>query len=685
MLKQYRILIGTPFCNEEHSISQYVRGLLNIDYPKELIDLVWIENNSSDNTWKLLEKFYNRIKTEYHYHSFILLRKTNEEYGNLPKEEYGRCVSGKVHHGVHKSIRRARAHYLCSLLNFIMEKGKTHDFCVTIMADVVVPANVLERYIKVMEDYSDCGWVGGVMHRRYPKHNRGRSRDPLSYGLCSPAMKSFDGDKSPKHFKEEWMRRTKFWVKWYQEQDAVYPHPFGVRGTIEEEILERQNKGKGIFEVAITGHVWMVRKAVIATGLRFKTTPAVETGSLFCDDMNKLGYKMLCDSYVYIKHISVDGIIYRSGLQRKIKIVLIVGTRPQLIKSTVLSHSLSKEDWIDFQLWDTGQHYDFNLAGIFIKESNLKPTLNFNVRSGSQANQLSRIMVRVEEELLKFKPDLVIVIGDTNSTLGASLASAKLHIPVAHVEAGPREHFIGNPPYRDARMLEMPEDVNRIMIDHCSSMLFAPTKSSVKNLKKEQVLGKIYFTGDVSYDVLLRELPKKKKLEMPIPKTFNLLTVHRAENTNNLKRLQNIVEAIIEANVNVVFPIHPRTVKKLKEFKLYNKLAEASHIYLIPPVGLHSFIELMLRSNKIFTDSGGVQKEAFLLSKPCVVLNEHTGWIELAVFGTKYVGTNKMKIIKEMRTNTLFKKTNQKLFGDGTAVKQILRILRKWNESNRKA
>lgn len=391
---------------------------------------------------------------------------------------------------------------------------------------------------------------------------------------------------------------------------------------------------------------------------------------------------------------SVDGEIYRHGLgnetqtrelPRKAKIVLIVGTRPQLIKATILAHLLSKENWAVFQLWDTGQHYDFNLAGIFIGE--IKPTLNLNVRSGSPANQLSRIMVRVETELLKFKPDLVIVIGDTNSTLGATLASTKLHIPVAHVEAGPREYFVGSLPYRDVRMLEIPEEVNRIMIDHCSSILFAPTKMSVKNLEEEKVLGKIYLTGDISYDILLRELPRRydkiAKMIRFLPNEFNLLTLHRAENTDNSKNLQCIVDAIVESKINMVFPIHPKTKKKLKEFGLYDKLSNADNVYLIPPVGFHSFIELMLRSNKIFTDSGGVQKEAFLLKKPCVVLSEHTGWIELVKLGTKYVGANKEKIVNEMRTFSSFNEMTEKPFGTGDAAKIILNILKEWKATHR--
>lgn len=373
------------------------------------------------------------------------------------------------------------------------------------------------------------------------------------------------------------------------------------------------------------------------------------------------------------------------------KVVLTVGTRPEIINSVLLGNLLRREMWLEFELWHTGQHYDYNLGEIFVNEmAGIKPTINMNIRSGTHARQLSKIMVRTEKNLKKYKPDLVIVIGDTNSTLGVTLASRKLNIPVAHIEAGPREQFIhASKLFRDKKMMEFPEEVNRTIIDHCSSLLFAPTNNSVENLKAEHVLGDIHFTGNIAYDTLLKCLPQIKKNQslsrMGLEKGFNLVTLHREENTDNYKKLKSIITAFEDSKSRIVFPMHPRTRNRLRQIKKLKQLVKNPLISICEPLGFYDFTSLLRNSRKVFTDSGGVQAQAFWLKVPCITLRENTGWVETVLLGAnKLVGADKKKILLELKNESEFPKIIGSPFGDGTATKKILRILKEWKEINHK-
>ncbi|MEM3783860.1 MAG: UDP-N-acetylglucosamine 2-epimerase (non-hydrolyzing) [Candidatus Bathyarchaeia archaeon] len=362
-------------------------------------------------------------------------------------------------------------------------------------------------------------------------------------------------------------------------------------------------------------------------------------------------------------------------------VFLILGARPQIVKSAPFIHLASKDKQIGLSVIHTGQHYDYEMTKIFFEELQLpEPVANLNVGSGTHAQQTAKIMLRLERFLQKRKPDLVVVPGDTNSTLAGALTAVKLHIPVAHIEAGARSYDI-----------KMPEEINRRLTDHCSALLFTPTENCTKNLLKEGIAkNKIHQTGDTMYDVLIQQLPKAEKT--PIleqlglePKKYALLTTHRPENVDNPKNLKNIIEAITKLNqLTIIFPTHPRTQKQLQKFKLYSAVQKQNHIRLIKPLGYHETLKLIKNAALLLTDSGGMQKEAFWLKTPCITLRENTEWPETVELGANHLtGANKQKIIKavsgilekgEAITEKLKKTPNP--FGDGKASPKILEVIK---------
>ena len=364
-------------------------------------------------------------------------------------------------------------------------------------------------------------------------------------------------------------------------------------------------------------------------------------------------------------------------------VTLVLGARPQIIKSAPFIHLASEDKQVHLDIIHTGQHYDYEMTKIFFEELHLPdPIANLNVGSGTHAQQTAKIMLRLEKILQKQKPDLVIVPGDTNSTLAGALTAAKLHIPVAHIEAGARSYDI-----------KMPEEINRRLTDHCSTLLFTPTKNCTKNLIKEGInKNKIHQTGDTMYDALLQQLPKAekttilKKLNLK-PKTYALLTTHRPENVDNLKNLKNIIEAITKLKpLTMVFPAHPRTQKQLRKTKLYNKIQKQKHIKLIKPTGYHETLKLIKNATLILTDSGGMQKEAFWLKTPCITLRKNTEWTETTQLGANHLtGTNPQKITKTankiIKNKEQITKKLQKLpnpFGDGKASQRILEAIKNY-------
>ena len=361
---------------------------------------------------------------------------------------------------------------------------------------------------------------------------------------------------------------------------------------------------------------------------------------------------------------------------KTVKITLILGTRPQIIKSAPLIHLAEKDPEIDLQIAHTGQHYDYEMSKEFFEELNLPdPVVDLNIGSGTHAWQTGKMMIGVEKLLVKEKPNMVVVPGDTNSTIAGALATAKLHIPVAHIESGARSYD-----------MSIPEEINRRLTDHCSTLLFAPTKNCVNNLLKEGINEKnIYLTGDTMYDSLLQHLPKamEEKIleELNLePRGYAVLTMHRPDHVDSPEVLKKIIETMMKIReLVIVFPVHPRTMRKLKETGLQKKISKKSNIKPIKPAKYHEMLMLMKEAKIVFTDSGGIQKETFWLQTPCATLRDQTEWIETVDLGTNVlVGVDPKKILLETE-RILRKKDTKKMlkekinpFGDGKASEKIL-------------
>jgi len=319
------------------------------------------------------------------------------------------------------------------------------------------------------------------------------------------------------------------------------------------------------------------------------------------------------------------------------KILTVVGARPQFIKCGPVSRELrTRHQEI---LVHTGQHYDYMMNKIFFEELDIPtPDYNLEIGSGSHSYQTAEIMKRLEPLLLREKPDLVLVYGDTNSTLAGAITAAKMNIELAHVEAGLRSYDN-----------TMPEETNRVLTDHISDLLFCPTQTAVDNLAKEGITSGVYFTGDVMVDALL--YAKQKSYRSKIMDTLGLnigeyllATIHRAANTDNKQNLENIVNAFYQIEEEIILPCHPRTLKQLQYFDLHNKLS--AKVRIIEPLGYLDFIHLLSNARKVITDSGGLQKEAYILKVPCITLRENTEWPETLENGwNKLVGCDTSKIV----------------------------------------
>ncbi|MGZ7044614.1 MAG: non-hydrolyzing UDP-N-acetylglucosamine 2-epimerase, partial [Methanobacterium sp.] len=302
------------------------------------------------------------------------------------------------------------------------------------------------------------------------------------------------------------------------------------------------------------------------------------------------------------------------------KIAVIIGTRPEIIKMAPVIDEMEKRK-VEYILIHTGQHYDREMSDQFFIDLELrKPDYNIGVGSGSHGEQTANMIRGLEEVLIDEKPDLVLVQGDTNAVLSGAIVSSKLHIPVGHVEAGLRSYD-----------KTMPEEINREVADVCSKIFFVPTEESAVNLILEGIHPKdIFITGNTIVDACMRHLEiAKKKANLPFKMNENdkilTLTMHRAENVDNPSRLKNIVEALLELKeVIIVFPAHPRTIKNLKKHDLLEKMDDADHIKLIKPVGYLDFLLLLSKSEIIMTDSGGLQEEAITLNIPCTTLRYNT-------------------------------------------------------------
>ncbi|MCD4653896.1 UDP-N-acetylglucosamine 2-epimerase (non-hydrolyzing) [bacterium] len=353
------------------------------------------------------------------------------------------------------------------------------------------------------------------------------------------------------------------------------------------------------------------------------------------------------------------------------KIITIIGARPQFVKAAVVSRELRK--FAEEIIVHTGQHYDNNMSQVFFDELKIpKPVYNLGIGSGRHGAQTGAMLSAIEDLCLKVQPDRMLVYGDTNSTLAGTLAAAKLSIPVAHIEAGLRSFN-----------REMPEEINRVMTDHISDLLFCPSQVAVDNLANEGLKKGVYLTGDVMYEALMRtvDIAEKRSLilsEIGLKKNkYALVTIHRPENTDYPEKLRNIIEALVEVSnfLSVIFPIHPRTKKKMQEYELIGMLENMNNLILLEPVGYLDMVELEAAAKVILTDSGGIQKEAYWLKVPCVTIRQETEWVETVEQGWNVVtGANRDLIINY--ANLSKKPDNQvdAYWGDGS-VKRIVEQL----------
>ena len=373
----------------------------------------------------------------------------------------------------------------------------------------------------------------------------------------------------------------------------------------------------------------------------------------------------------------------------QLKILTIIGARPQIIKSAALSRAIRSKfsDKLQEVIVHTGQHYDDNMSDVFFTELEIsKPNYNLNVGSGSHGKQTAMMIGGIEEIILIEKPNCVVVYGDTNSTLAGALAASKIHIPVVHIEAGLRSYN-----------KSMPEEINRIMCDHVSTLLFTPTKAGFNNLIKEGFNGnseppysidnpKVFHCGDIMFDNSLYFSSVANKTTTILTENdleadkYILATIHRNNNTDDAVRLNSLFNAINkiakENKIKVVIPLHPRTAKLLPKnltSYLYTEIKTGNHIKIITPVSFLEMIALEKNSQLILTDSGGVQKEAFFFRKPCVVLRPETEWVELTECGSAILAdANEQNIINAY--NTFLNKKDfmfPNIFGDGKASEFI--------------
>ena len=361
------------------------------------------------------------------------------------------------------------------------------------------------------------------------------------------------------------------------------------------------------------------------------------------------------------------------------KILHIVGNRPQFIKLAPFLKATCKYQEIQNIILHSGQHYDYKMSRIFFEELEIpKVDYNLEVGSGTHGSQTGNTLIKLDPILSKEKPDVVVVYGDTNTTLAGALGAYKLHFPIAHVEAGMREY------------IWRPEEMNKKIADHCADFCFCPLKRACLNLGREGIeSGKIFFTGDMTYDAFLMNKDiaiEKGNIKVP-NKDYILMTMHRAETVGVYERVKGVIEALLEIPMRIVYPIHPRTQRKLTEMRLYEGIKGADNIRLIEPIGYFEFLKLLLNSKLVMTDSSGVLKEAFYAKKPCVTVDDTTEYREIFDMGYNVLaGTKKENVVKEVEA--ILKKgfapitPPENPFGDGHAADKMVSILMKRIKEN---
>jgi len=348
------------------------------------------------------------------------------------------------------------------------------------------------------------------------------------------------------------------------------------------------------------------------------------------------------------------------------KVAIILGTRPEIIKMSPIIRALEQKG-MEFFILHTGQHYSYNMDKVFFEQLRLpQPRYNLRVGSGTHAEETGRMMIGVEKVLVEEKPSIVLVEGDTNTVLAGALASVKIGIPIGHVEAGLRSFD-----------RSMPEEINRVVVDHISDLLFAPTKTAEGNLLREGIPeDRIFVTGNTIVDAVYQNLQLAEAINAPfIEDDYFLVTVHRQENTDNPTRLKNIIEGLKLVKeyfgIPIIYPIHPRTLKRIREYGI-----NTEGLNLIEPLDYLSFLKLESRAKLIFTDSGGVQEEACILKVPCVTLRYNTERPETIEVGANILaGTEPKEILEKARIMIDAKRDWENPFGDGKAAVRIVSII----------
>jgi len=347
-------------------------------------------------------------------------------------------------------------------------------------------------------------------------------------------------------------------------------------------------------------------------------------------------------------------------------ILTIVGARPQFVKAAVVSKALS-EIGLNERIIHTGQHYDHQMSAIFWEELNIPlPVANLGVGSGNHGEQTGKMLQKLEAIILNQpeKPIALLVYGDTNSTLAGAIVASKLHIPIIHVEAGLRSYN-----------KKMPEEINRIMTDHVSHILFCSSEKGIKQLAEENITKGVYNVGDVMYDALLTfsDIAKKKFSLSDITSLANgkfmLTTLHRPSNTENLVNLNNILEAFSKIDSPVFWPVHPRIKARIQNFDL------PPNLILSNPVSYFEMLVLLSNCNKVITDSGGLQKESYWMKKQCITIRDETEWTETLIGGwNSLVGANTARIVDQISLKP--KNEWKNLYGNGNAAKQIASVIK---------
>jgi UDP-N-acetylglucosamine 2-epimerase len=352
-----------------------------------------------------------------------------------------------------------------------------------------------------------------------------------------------------------------------------------------------------------------------------------------------------------------------------VRIVTVIGNRPQFVKAAAVSRLLREAH--DELLVHTGQHYDDELSTVFVEELGVpRPERELEIHGGTNTEQTGRMLAALGPLLAQEKPDAVLVYGDTNSTLAGALAASQAQIPVAHVEAGMRSFDRA-----------MPEELNRVLTDHMSDLLLCPSQTAVENLERESVAGQIELVGDVQTDIAMIFQPRALEDSRPLkdagvrPGEYLLVTAHRAGNVDDPQRLRQLVDLLLALGAPTVLPLHPRTGARLDAAGWLDELQDADHITLTPPLGYVAFTSLLVHSFALLTDSGGVQKEAYIAGVPCVTLRDTTEWVETVESGWNVL----VDLDKDAALNALDRKIpseRPELYGDGDAGERVVQSLK---------